>query len=219
MENKLPKLKDLTSDIQVAYKGDQLNLLLNQEPKPEWIKEHPFVKGHKYVPIGIIEMLLRRIFKQYKVEITGQGTAFNGVWCTVRVHYLSPVTNEWSYHDGIGAIHLQVKSGSSPADLANINNGALSMAFPHAESLAIKDACDKFGKLFGADLNRRDTLSFQVDETLSGKKVMTDKDFERAKDSIKNKQASLKRISELWQMTTDQYYELEKLAIEVLGNA
>jgi len=48
------------------------------------------------------------------------------------------------YHDGIGSIHLQVKKGSSPADLANINNGALSMAFGTAKSIAIKDACDHF---------------------------------------------------------------------------
>jgi hypothetical protein len=67
------------------------------------------------------------------------------------------------YHDGIGAMHLQVKSGSSPADLQNINNGALSMAFPIAKTLAIKDACDHFGKLFGADLNRKDTLPAQLD--------------------------------------------------------
>lgn len=45
----------------------------------------------------------------------------------------------------------------------NINNGALSMAFPLAKTLAIKDACDMFGKLFGADLNRRDSLPASID--------------------------------------------------------
>ena len=37
------------------------------------------------------------------------------------------------------------------------------MAFPLAKTLAIKDACDMFGKLFGADLNRRDTLGAMMD--------------------------------------------------------
>ena len=107
--------------------------------------------------------MLRKIFKKYQIEITGQGTSFNGVWVSVRVHYYHPIEETMMYHDGIGAIQLQVAKGTSPADLSNINNGALSMAYPIAKTLAIKDACDMFGKLFGADLNRRDTMPFTSD--------------------------------------------------------
>ena len=162
-KTKLPALKDLVSDITLYEKTDELNFLLNQEPPKTWVKEHPFVRGHKYVPIDKVEYLLRKIFKKYRIEILREGTSFNGVYVCVRVHYLNPVSNEWDYHDGIGAIHLQVKKGSSPSDLANINNGALSMAFPLAKTLAIKDACDMFGKLFGSDLNRRDSLPASMD--------------------------------------------------------
>jgi hypothetical protein len=95
-----------------------------------------------------------------------EGTAFNGVFVVVRVHYLNPATGEMEWHDGIGACQLQTAKGTSPADLANINNGAISMAFPIAKTLAVKDACDHFGKLFGADLNRKDTIPFQVDKEL-----------------------------------------------------
>ena len=168
-KNKLPKISELTLDVEKSYKGDQLNQFLNHPPKKEWIREHPYIKGHLYIPIGVIEMLLKMIFKQHRIEITGQGTSFNGVWVTVRVHFVNPVTDEWDFHDGIGAIQLQTKKGSTPADLANINNGALSMAYPHAKTLAIKDATDHFGKLFGADLNRKDTLSFMPDEKLKSK--------------------------------------------------
>jgi len=159
----LPVLKDLVNDVALYEKSDELNFLLNQEPPAKWVKEHPFVRGHKYVPIDKVEYLMRKIFKKYRIEILREGTSFNGVYVCVRVHYLNPVSNEWDYHDGIGAIHLQVKKGSSPSDLANINNGALSMAFPLAKTLAIKDACDMFGKLFGSDLNRRDTLPASMD--------------------------------------------------------
>jgi hypothetical protein len=72
------------------------------------------------------------------------------------------------FHDGIGASQLQTKKGTSPADLVNINHGAIAMAFPLAKTVAIKDACDHFGKLFGCDLNRRDTLNFSI-ETVSTK--------------------------------------------------
>lgn len=161
----LPKIKDIYSAPDI-WKADALMTLLNQPPKPEWVKEHPFVKGHKYLPIERVEYLLKTVFKRYRIEVTGQGTAFNGVWVTVRIHYNNPLTGEWDFHDGIGAAQLQTAKGTSPADLQNINNGALSMAFPIAKTLAIKDACDSFGKLFGSDLNRKDVINYENDLTL-----------------------------------------------------
>jgi hypothetical protein len=168
----LPKVADLFAEnIEQAFKQEELNLLLNQEPNAKWVKEHPFIKGYKYLPIDKIEFMLRKIFKVFRIEITGQGTAFNGVWVTVRVHYLNPTTGEMSFHDGIGAMQLQTAKGTSPADLININNGALSMAYPAAKTVAIKDACDHFGKLFGCDLNRKDTMNFTFDVALSSPEI------------------------------------------------
>jgi hypothetical protein len=71
--------------------------------------------------------------------------------------------------DGIGAAQLQTKQGTSPADLQNINNGALSMAFPIAKTIAVKDAADHIGKLFGADLNRKETLDYKPDSDLAAR--------------------------------------------------
>lgn len=178
-QNKLPTLAELTSDIELAYKNDALNAILNAQPPKQWIKEHPYIKQeieidgqkkrvpYKYLPIDKTELLLRKIFKEYRIEITGQGTAFNGVWVTVRVHFKSPLTGEWSYHDGIGAAQMQTAKGTSPADLGNINNGALSMAFPNAKTIAIKDACGMFGSIFGANLNRRDVVDYSPDKNIS----------------------------------------------------
>jgi len=163
-KSNLPTVAELFSDnIEVAFKNEQLNLLLNQEPKKEWVKTHPYIKGYNYLPIDKIEFLLRKIFKKYTIEILREGTAFNGVYVVVRVHYLNPATGTLDHHDGIGACQLQTKKDTSPADLVNINNGALSMAFPIAKTVAIKDACDHFGKLFGCDLNRKDTIPFTPD--------------------------------------------------------
>ena len=161
----LPKLRDIY-EVENVQKNDALMVLLNQPPLPVWVKKHPIISNYKYLPIERIEYLLKTIFKSYRIEITGQGQAFNGVWVTVRVHYLHPITGEWDYHDGIGAAQLQTKKGTSPAALENINNGAISMAFPIAKTVAIKDACDHFGKLFGSDLNRKDVIDYQPDLTL-----------------------------------------------------
>jgi hypothetical protein len=163
-EVKLPTIQELFDDnIELAGKAEGLNAILNVPPPDKWVKEHPFIQGHKYLPIDKVEYLLRKIFKTYRIEITGQGTAFNGVWVTVRVHYFNPATSEMNWQDGIGAVQLQTKKGTSPADLANINNGAVSMAFPIAKTLAVKDACDLIGNIFGANLNRRDVVEFKPD--------------------------------------------------------
>ncbi len=161
------ELFEQSDSLTTAYANDQLNALLSVQPPTTWVKEHPYIKNHKYLPIDKVEYLLRKIFKEFRIEIVSTSTAFNGVVVTVRVHYINPATGEWSYHDGIGAMNLQTKSGSSPADLANINNGALSMAYPLAKTLAIKDACDMFGNLFGANLNRRDVLQNAPDTNLA----------------------------------------------------
>lgn len=173
-EIKLPTIAELFDDnIEVAGRVESINAILNHPPKESWIKTHPHIANHKYIPIDKVEYLLRRIFKKYEIEILREGTAFNGVFVVVRVHYLDPATNEMRYHDGIGAAQLQTKKGASAADLGNINNGAVSMAFPIAKTLAVKDACDHFGELFGANLNRKDTIPFTPDMNLIEKQNIT----------------------------------------------
>lgn len=166
-ENKLPTLQELYNDPEEALKSDQLAVILNQQPPASWVKVHPFIKGYKYLPIDKIEYLLKRIFKRYRIEVLREGSSFNGVYVVVRVHYLHPLTGEWDFHDGIGAAQLQTASGKSAADLANINNGALSMAYPIAKTIAIKDATDHFGTTFGSDLNRKDTIQYSGDDKLA----------------------------------------------------
>lgn len=169
MQNKttLPTLAELYEEnIELAFKQDRFNQLVNSDPKQEWVKVNKYANNSKYIPIGIVETLLQKIFKQYRVEVIREGVMFNSVYVTVRLHYLSLLTNEWSYHDGVGAVQLQTKQGSSPAELQNINNNAVMMALPMAKSYAIKDAAEHVGKLFGRDLNRKDVLEYNTDNSI-----------------------------------------------------
>lgn len=172
-ENKLPTLAEIfgadADALHIAAKADSLNAILNVPPPEKWIKKHPYANNYLYLPIDKIEFLLRKIFKKYRVEITGQGTSFNGVWVTVRVHYYDPSINEMNWQDGIGASQLQTAKGTSPSDLNNINQGAISMAFPLAKSEAVKDACHLIGNIFGANLNRKETLQFSPDQEIMDK--------------------------------------------------
>lgn len=166
-ENKMPTIQELYLNPELALKQDQLMHYLNQPPPAAWIKIHPYISGYKYLPIEKIEFLLKKIYKKYRIEILREGTAFNGVYVVIRLYYQDLISGEMEWQDGIGAIQLQTAKGTSPADLANINNGALSMAFPLAETIAIKDATDKLGDIFGANLNRKDVLAFQMDTKLA----------------------------------------------------
>ena len=175
-KRELPVLADLykADDIATLFKKDQFNLLMNQTPEPKWVLENKFAGNSKYIPIGILETLLQRIFKEFRVEVMREGTMFNSVYVTIRLHYLHPISGEWGFHDGVGSAQVQTKVGASPADLQNINNNAVMMALPMAKSYAIKDACDHFGKLFGRDLNRKDTMGFGVDKNLDKESEYTD---------------------------------------------
>lgn len=207
---KLPKIQDLYSDKLQVQKQDLFMSLMNQEPKIEWVKTHPFIKGYRYLPIERVEFLLKTIFKNYKIEITGQGQSFNGVWVTVRVHYQHPITGDWSFHDGIGAAQLQTSKGTSPADLANINNGALSMAFPNAKTIAIKDAVDHFGKLFGSDLNRKELITYSADLTLI-EMNHNHPNWEKVCQAIKSGRATIEQLELKFNLSKEIKNELTNL--------
>lgn len=160
-------MAELYENKDLTINQEKLLVILNSEPKKEWVKEHPFIKGYKYLPIDKIEFLLKKIFKSYRIEVIKTSTLFNSIECVVRVHYLDPVAG-WTYQDGVGACELQTQkdSGCLKPDFSNINKGAVTMALPIAKTIAIKDACDMIGNIFGANLNRRDVLTYNFDNKI-----------------------------------------------------
>ena len=174
-QKKLPSINDLYStDLEILDKQNAVNILLNQEPKQDWVKGHPIAKKKvngkyipiDYIPIERIEWLLTNIFIKWRVEILDTKLIANSVTVTVRLHYRDPITGEWDWIDGIGAAPLQTDEGSSATDWNKIKSSAVMIAVPAAESYAVKDAAEKLGKLFGKDLNRADKIMY---DTLQGK--------------------------------------------------
>ncbi|AXF52578.1 MAG: recombination protein [Caudoviricetes sp.] len=163
---------------------DEFNALINQEPPQKWIKTNPYANNSKYLPIDKVELLLRKIYKDVDIEVLREGVMFNALYVTVRIHYTHPVTGEKCFKDGVGASQVQTKKGASPADMANINNGAVEMGLPKAKTQAIKDACDNLGRIFGSDLNRKDILPETLDQNLQDKKYQVER--ERMLAAIEN---------------------------------
>lgn len=158
----LPKLEELYQDIELASKFNDLNKLLNCQPKPEWLKVNKFANNSTYLPIGIVEYLLTSIFIKWRVEIKEVQVIANSVVVAVRLHVLDPVTGEWDWQDGVGASPIQTAKGAAATDFSQVNTAAVQMAAPAAESYAFKDAAEKLGRLFGKDLNRNDIINYET---------------------------------------------------------
>lgn len=156
----LPKLEDLYNDVELASKFNDLNKLLNCQPKPEWVKQNAFANNSNYLPVGIIEYLLTSIYIKWRVEVKELCVMANSVVVTVRLHVLDPITGEWDWQDGVGASPIQTAKGAAATDFSKVNTSAVQMAAPAAETYAFKDAAEKFGRLFGKDLNRKDQINY-----------------------------------------------------------
>ena len=157
---KIPSLSDLYADKGAMLKQNELNLVLNAEPKAEWVKVHPLSK-QKYLPIERVEYLLTVIFGSWNVEIRDTKLIANSVVVTVRLHVNNPLTGEPMFQDGIGAMPIQIdKSSKSAIDFQLMKSNAIQLGAPAAESYAVKDAAEKFGKIFGKDVNRKDSVDY-----------------------------------------------------------
>lgn len=160
VSRKLPTLNDLYSDKDAVLKQNELNIILNADPKSDWLKMHPITKQN-YLPIERLEYLLTAIFGTWNIEIKESKLIANSVMVTVRLYVKNPITGETDFQDGIGAVPIQIKRESGVAtDFANMQTNAIQIAAPAAESYAFKDAAEKFGKIFGKDINRKNSVDY-----------------------------------------------------------
>lgn len=185
-KTKMTTSKDLPAIIDSAQIGQmvqngKLKEVLNQAPVTGWIKAHPLVKGLKYLPIDKIEHLLDTIFQEWRVEVKSISQLAQSICCVIRLHYKNPATGAWEFHDGVGAVPLKTNKGATAADLSAIKSDAVTTGAPAAKSFAIKDAAEHLGKLFGRDLNRRDTIAFKT--IYSEKKVEQAEEIEELEKS------------------------------------
>lgn len=173
-------LETLYSGVGFIKEISNLDEILNSEPKKEWLKEHPQVKGFMYLPIERVEFLLNRLYKNTQIEIRSVISSDTRAVITIRVNYTDR-DGERMYQDGVGAVNI---NKVQPAE----------MAFPMAKTFAMKDACDIFGKIFGKDLNRK-----EVSEP-SSQRELTESQSELIQTVSKGlaKCSSLDELNNLW---------------------
>lgn len=196
---KIPTLAELVADTDEKYNETALTVILNSTPPEKWLKEHPLAKiknsqGQSvplpYLPIDKVEYLLTKIYGRWWVEVLDTKTIANSVAVTVRLFVKNPLTGEAEWNDGVGATPIQTDAGAGAMDWNKAKSSGVQIALPSAETYAIKDAAEKFGKLFGKDLGRRDTMDYS---SLLKPKFATDFDelkelFELKKHALSDKE-------------------------------
>jgi len=148
------------NDLSSRIKEDKFLRVVNQNPPSEFVKDHPLVKGVKYIPIDKIELMLTKIFQEWHIEILSVQQLLNSLAVTVRLHYTHPLTGEKLFQDGVGAVQIQVDKGENASNLSAIKPDAIMKGLPSAKSFAIKDAAEHIGVVFGRNMNRKDTIAF-----------------------------------------------------------
>lgn len=196
----VPTLQELYDDKIEIVKQNKLNIILNSEPKPEWVKTHPFVKNLKYLPIERVEYLLTMIFSKWSVEVKSVQLIANSVVVTVRLYVQNPITGDMDFQDGIGAMPIQVQKGQGATNFEKMNSSAIQIGAPSAESYAIKDASEKFGRIFGKDLNRKDFIVYadrlhaQI-ETMEKMEILEQFENTKSKQEVRKLWLELNQIS------------------------
>lgn len=161
-ERNFPSIQEIEKgELSIPGKQNALNVLLNQEPPESWLKKHPVAKNVVYIPIDKVEYLLTKIFITWFVEVKECKMVANSIITVIRLHYKNPITDEMCWTDGVGAANLQVNSGELASDFDKIKYNAVEIAAPKSKSAAVKDAAENLGKIFGKDLNRKDTLGYE----------------------------------------------------------
>jgi hypothetical protein len=212
---KLPSLKSLyDGDLELKTEQNKLNILLNKEPNPKWIKDHPFAKGVKYIPIERIEYLLTRLFIKWKVEVKTIQTIANSVVVTIRLHYQNIEDMEWSWQDGVGAAPIQTEAKAGAMEWDKVRSDAVMKSAPAAESYAVKDAAEKIGKIFGKDLNRKDAVMYDSlvgtipEEKISNSQIMIADELIRKSSLPEDKKQEAEAELTRMDLTIAEYYAL-----------
>lgn len=156
------------SDSKNVYQ--QLIALLNKPVPMHWVKKHETVtvkvNGNKvpllYLPIDKVRYLLNKIFGLgWRDEIISEGVMFNSTYVKLRLHYCIPGTSVWLFKEGVGAVGVQTNKDAAASELSAIKSDGVMKALPASASYALSNAAEKLGDLFGANLNKSETVPYQ----------------------------------------------------------
>ena len=136
-----PKAK-ATQDEKLA----EFNKMIDHDPPETWVKVNKNFDNSKYLPIRIVEALLKSVFGAYQVkEASPIRFVGDNVIYSVYLVVWHPILKDWLYFSGVGAAPL--RSDEKGISIALHGNAPMARAF------AVTNAAKSIGRLFGSALN------------------------------------------------------------------
>lgn len=191
-KRKIPLIADIYEDRALVTKQNELNIVLNSEPAPAWIKEHPMVSWLKYLPIERVEYLLTCIFARWESHIKEVKLIANSIVVTIELRCQNPLDpTDWIIQTWVWAMPIQTEKWAWAINFDKMRSNAIQIWAPAAESYAIKDAAEKLWKIFGKDLNRKDVISYidriqNTNELMEKQNIVDEIETAQTLDELKN---------------------------------
>ena len=118
------------------------------------VKQSPSSDKASYLPIGLIENQLDELYSglwqtEGTVELMG-----NSIVATVTLKVFHPTAKLWISRTGIGAKKVQLNKGAAAMDTSQMKADAFEKGAPAAKSMALRNAAQSLGQVFGRNLNR-----------------------------------------------------------------
>lgn len=146
--------------------------------------------GRDYLPISYEQTKLDEIYAGlWNWTLLREQVVANEIIATGLLEVFHPVAGVWIKRTGTAAVMIQIKAGSE-LNLQNKIKNTLVKDFPHLEAECLKSACKKLGPMFGRDLNRKFTDTYQP---IYGDEVEANVELEAITDQLKG----AKNIDEL----------------------
>ena len=131
---------------------------LNAAPKEGWIKTRNLGgnRTSKYVPIPVQQALADVFFNEFDVFNEEYTNICNEILCTVKIQILPSYPNsEHRIISGTGAKPIQAETGSKVHEFPiGKKTNSLEYCAPAARTVAISNALNTFGNVFGRNIGR-----------------------------------------------------------------
>ena len=152
-----PKTVDTTKLVSI----ETFQKRLNQQPNQKELKKSFAAKGKLYLPISFVETTLDEMFfgQWWTQNFTYQVVA-NEIIGSLEFVFIHPVTDREIRRVGAAAVMIQTTKGMKPTVENKITN-TLGKDFPKLKASCLSNAAKSLGKLFGRDLQRDASDSYQ----------------------------------------------------------
>lgn len=141
---------------------------IQKAPATAWLKERSLggTKKAAYLPIHFQESIADKVFREWEVIDERYTTIVNEIVCTVKIRILPDYPNaDERFITGSAANPIQVDS-ETPASKFPLGKktNALQYNLPACRSLAISNALETFGNVFGRNVSRSVVNNHKIEQ-------------------------------------------------------